>query len=572
MGDAVGDGLGVGSGIVISGVAWSTCLGDDADAWEALLAGRSGLAMHALRPHGSEPVTALLGLHPSSQTVDPVAWAVDVARRALADAGLPPDVTDSTGLVLATSLGRFDPDDDQPPEAWGAAVASKLGAPQPPLVVSTACASGTDAVAVARDLLVAGAAERVLVVAMDVVTPTKVQGQVATGLLSRSGRLRPFHEGRDGTAVSDASAAVVLELPAAATRRGVTARARIVGTASGLDATSFTAGDASGRGVARVLHRALAAAGALPSEVAVLSAHATSTQLNDLTEARAYGEVFGDAGGPLVLATKPALGHSLGSTGLVEVLTVVHALETRDCPPVLGMDDPPRPLPELRLALAGPGARLDRGELTGVSVSTGIGGSVSAVVLRSCGSGEQPGDAVSLPAVASPTLLAEASRQDVDPAAVRRLLPRTYADPVAWLLADVAGEALATAARTAGDVSPEWLGCIVVSDTATAQTRAGVLAAASEGFVSPARFAATSASTLAAALCQTCSVQGQSVTLLAPPDPGVDRALDLAGVWLVEGKVRRVVVCLHHTTRAGHQARCLVLGSQPGQDGRPSPG
>lgn len=547
------------SQVVISGMAWSTCLGNDDEAWAALVAGRSGLARHTLQPRAGEPATVLLGLHRASTSPDLVAWAVTVARRALSDAGMGSDsqVPKGMAVVLATSLGAFDPDHDQPPEQWGAAVSAELGVGGPTLLVSTACASGTDAVAVGRDLLLSGTVRQALVVAADVVTPSKVQGQLATGLLSRTARLRPFHHGRDGTAVSDGAAAVVLELTEDAIARGGRIRGVVAGSASGLDATSFTAGDSSGAVVAEVLRRSLAAAGTSPFEVDVLSAHATSTELNDVTEARAYGDVFAGLRGPVVLATKPALGHSLGSTGLIELVIVAHALERLDLPPVLGVDEPPAPLPELGLRLAGPGARLPDHARIGVTLSTGIGGAVSAVVLRSAEAVRSSPPAGSVPPGAS--VVAEVVRHDVDMSAVPRLLPRTYADPVAWLLADVAREALTRATEDGGAVDPGRLGCIVVSDVATARTRTAVLASAREGFISPARFAGTSPSTLAAALCLVCEVRGQSVTLLGAPGPGLGSALDLASVWLAEKRADRVVVCVHHTGTGGDHVRGVVL-------------
>ncbi|MYU52878.1 beta-ketoacyl-[acyl-carrier-protein] synthase family protein [Streptomyces sp. SID7805] len=353
---------------VITGLAWDTPLGRDREAvWERLCAGDSGLA-----PVGSP--------HPLRNTVaaviDSVPYATPPGERqrvlagralaaAFADAGLA-TADPGVGLVLGTSFGASLDEAEPTLHAWADDAAAGIGHPGTPVCVMTACSAGSDAIAVAHALVRSG--ERRICVAggVDVVTEAKRLGHSALSTMSPTG-MRAFDRTHDGMLLGEGAAFLVIEHPDSARERGARVYARLRGAGAANDAAGLTAPDPSGRAVVRAMQRCLASAGLAPADVAVVSAHATGTPLNDEVEARSLLELFGDDG-PLMFATKGAFGHSLGATGAIEAVATVLALRHRRVPPVLGLRDPAAPL---RLAA---GSAQPVGDGAGLSLTLGFGG------------------------------------------------------------------------------------------------------------------------------------------------------------------------------------------------------
>jgi 3-oxoacyl-[acyl-carrier-protein] synthase II len=137
------------------------------------------------------------------------------------------------------------------------------------------------------------------------------------------------------------------------------------------DAAGMTAPKPDGEAAARAVRRCVEVAGLSLDDVAVVNAHGTATVLNDQAEATCLSGLFGRlARPPVVFATKGALGHSLGATGVVEAITLLLALRDRTAPPVLGLR---RPMPELRLPIARDTPRAVNGGF-GISLTLGFGG------------------------------------------------------------------------------------------------------------------------------------------------------------------------------------------------------
>lgn len=223
-------------------------------------------------------------------------------------------------------------------------VAMRLGVTGPNLVTATACASGTTALGLARELLrgntcdvvIAGGTEACLV-------PSIIAGFSQMGALSkRTGEItaasRPFDAGRDGFVPAEGAAVVVLERAEDAVARRAGIYAKISGYGASADAYHATAPDPAGAGAALALRAALRDAGLGPSDVGHVNAHGTSTPLNDQVEAAMLRRVLGT--GPAVTSVKGVLGHALGAAGAIEA--VVTAISVRDSviPPTANLVEP----------------------------------------------------------------------------------------------------------------------------------------------------------------------------------------------------------------------------------------
>ncbi|APR84481.1 3-oxoacyl-[acyl-carrier-protein] synthase, KASII [Minicystis rosea] len=364
--------------IAVTGMAWTTALGDDLDAvWQRLLAGETGLRPI---PHTARLRNALGAVCESA----PLEWAASdrmtalglpALRRALARAEC-----DAQGvqMVLGTSLGAFlegEPG-SAPLHHWADTIAAAVGG-APPVSLSTACSSGSDAVLVGAELIRAGAAECVVCGGVDVLTLAKRLAHSSLGSMSPT-TLRTFDERHDGTLLGEGAGFLVLETSAAAAARGKRPLALLSGVGSANDAAGMTTPDAAGLGARHAIERSLADAGLDASDIAVINAHGSGTPLNDATEAMAFREVFGGKGNPIVFGTKGNFGHSLGATGAIEAIAVLLALRTQKVPPVYGLE---QRCPALTFPVPQGAPRACAGR-HGLSLTLGFGGFDTSLVFE----------------------------------------------------------------------------------------------------------------------------------------------------------------------------------------------
>ncbi|MFI6845807.1 beta-ketoacyl-[acyl-carrier-protein] synthase family protein [Kitasatospora sp. NBC_00085] len=329
--------------------------------------------------------------------------AVLAAREAVGDARLDPAQWDGdrVGVVLGVSansvqthraeyarLEQGRADRVSPlmvprsiPNMAAGEVSLDLGARGPSLVASTACASGTTALALACDLIRAGTCDLVLAGGTDSPRfPMVATGFDRLGALSRrrhdpAGASRPFDADRDGFVLGEGAGVLVLERVDHARARGVRPRAYLAGHGSATDAYHFTAPHPEGDGLARAIDTALADAGLAPYEIGHVNAHGTGTALNDPAEAAALRRVFHQP--PPVTANKSVIGHTMGAAGAIEAALTVLVLQHGLIPPTANLDrideriglDVVTKLPRPAAAQAA------------VSVSCGFGGQNAAVVL-----------------------------------------------------------------------------------------------------------------------------------------------------------------------------------------------
>jgi 3-oxoacyl-[acyl-carrier-protein] synthase II len=210
--------------------------------------------------------------------------------------------------------------------------------------VAAACASGAVAIGEAFRRIRHGEDNIVLTGGAD----APICGSVLGGwsnlrVLSRNPEpqraCRPFDSARDGLVISEAAAMLVLEDHEHALERGAPIYGEIAGYGSTSDASHLTAPDSVGQ--AQAIARALQSAGLAPEEIDHVNAHGTSTKLNDEAESRALRLAFGDHADRIaVTANKSMLGHTMGSSGALELVSTLFTLRDGVIPPTINYETP----------------------------------------------------------------------------------------------------------------------------------------------------------------------------------------------------------------------------------------
>jgi 3-oxoacyl-[acyl-carrier-protein] synthase II len=360
--------------LAITGMAWSTPLGDGLDeVWDLLCSGACGIVA-VPSPHQLRTYLAATVAQPAYGMAEPEERQVELAARTIAaafrDAGLEPG-DPRVELVCGTSFGaQLDADPADSAADWAVQTARSLGHPNQPVGVATACSAGSDSLMVAEALIRAGAAQICVAGGADVLTEAKRLGHSALRTMSPTA-LRAFDQCHDGMLLGEGAAFLVLEHADSARSRGARVHAMLRGTGLANDAVGLTAPDPSGRSVVAAIRRCLRRGDLARDQVAVISAHGTGTPFNDEVESASLAQVFGETSpGPVVFGTKGALGHSLGATGAIEAVSTVLALSSQRVPPLLGLASP---LAGLALRLPGEkGAKLTG--TAGLSLTLGFGG------------------------------------------------------------------------------------------------------------------------------------------------------------------------------------------------------
>jgi 3-oxoacyl-[acyl-carrier-protein] synthase II len=259
-----------------------------------------------------------------------------------------------------------------------AAVSMRHGFCGPAENVCTACAAGTHAIANAARLIAGGRCDVVLAGGTEAAfTPTAVAGFTNMTAISSSGISRPFDAERDGFMMGEGAGMLVLEDWDTAQERGATILAEILGGASTADAHHITAPSPGGVGAISCMQLALEEAGLTADQIGHVNAHGTSTPLNDMAEAAAMAQVFGD-GNPLVTSTKGITGHALGAAGAIEAVAVVLAMQKALIPPTAGYATPDPDMAAINLVT---GAPVSWEPAPAMSNSFGFGGHNGSLVI-----------------------------------------------------------------------------------------------------------------------------------------------------------------------------------------------
>ena len=358
----------------VTGVGAVTPLGADVAAlWAGLREGRSGVGLLS-GPRWDELPARLAAWcdvqgrldRRAERTLDRVQQlALLAAREAWADAGAPEVDRDRLAVVIGTGIGgaltllgqdevlrERGPRRVSPhvipmlmPNGPAAAVGLELGARAGVRAPVSACASGAEALAVAWELLRDGVADVVVTGGSEAcIHPLPLAGFAQMRAMSTrhdapQEASRPYDKGRDGFVLGEGAGVLVLEREEFAAARGARPVAHLAGAGISSDGHHMTAPDPTGTGAARSVRTALAAAGVDPRDVGSINAHATSTPIGDVAEARALVTALGDARPP-VTATKSSTGHLLGAAGAVEAVVTVLTLRDGVVPAIRNLDDP----------------------------------------------------------------------------------------------------------------------------------------------------------------------------------------------------------------------------------------
>ncbi len=417
--------------VVVTGLGVVSPVGIGAAAsWEALVAGRSGVADITLfdtTDYEIHVAGEVKGFD-ASQYMDAkdlrrhdrnTHFAVAASGEALRDAGLlKADGTldagqadpDRFGAVVGTAIGGIGMISDgmatlrergpgrvspfllphMIPDAASGMVAIQYGIRGPNMAVVSACATGGHAIGEAMETIVRGQADLMLGAGTEaVIVPIAFAGfgqmkalgspiDPDTGAYDPTIASRPFDLTRDGFVVSEGCAVLVLEELEHARARGARPIAEVIGYGSSNDAFHMAAPADRGEGSQRSMRAALARAGIGPEAVDYVNAHGTSTPLNDRYESAAISAVFGEHAAKLaVSSTKSMTGHMMGAAGAFEAFVCARVVQTGCIPPTINYRHPD---PELTLDYVPNQARQTDSRVA-LSNSMGLGGHNSTLIL-----------------------------------------------------------------------------------------------------------------------------------------------------------------------------------------------
>lgn len=352
--------------VVITGLGVISVLGATVQSfWDSLLAGKSGIR-RITQFDASEMPCQIAGEIPEFNPDDymdrrdarrssrAAQISLAAARNAIRDAGLGEKMPEPerAGVVFGTAIGGLEKVDEGiiTLRTKGVARVNPFTVPSgilnlsaflisrefhchgPSSTITTACATGTQAIGEATELIRRGAADVVIAGGVEaIIKDYTIGGFCAMRALPTSYNnapekaSRPFDAAREGFIFSEGTACMVLESLDHALQRGAHIYAEVAGHASSCDGYDMAAPEPEALGAIRCMRWALKDADLDPCQVDYINAHGTSTPLNDMTETKAIKRVFGDHAFKLAISsTKSMIGHAMGASGALE--TVVCAL------------------------------------------------------------------------------------------------------------------------------------------------------------------------------------------------------------------------------------------------------
>lgn len=269
--------------------------------------------------------------------------------------------------------------------AAAAQISIKWNAMGPSMSPVSACAIGNTAIGEAFRLIRSGEVDAVFAGGTEAaITDLSVASfGNSTALSTRNDdptqASRPFDEDRDGFVMSEGAGILILESLSHALRRGAKIHAEVIGYGASSDAHHMVATHPEGKGAYLAMKAALRNANISLEEIDVISAHATSTKVGDISETKAIKQLFGKQAYQIpITANKSMVGHMLGAAGGVEAIALAMSLKEGIVPPTINLENPD-PLCDLDYV---PGIAREVKINTGLSNSFGFGGHNAAIVLK----------------------------------------------------------------------------------------------------------------------------------------------------------------------------------------------
>ncbi|HMU45297.1 MAG TPA: beta-ketoacyl-ACP synthase II [Chitinophagaceae bacterium] len=370
--------------VVVTGVGAITPLGNTVpEYWNGLVNGVSGADMitlfdaskfrtkFACEIKGFEP-TQFLDKKEARKIDRFTQLALVVSDQAMTDAGLTKDNInpDRAGVVFASGIGGlitfqhevtdFARGDGTPRfnpffipkmilDIAAGQISMRHNLRGPNFAVVSACASSTNAVMEAFNLIRLGKSDIILTGGSEaVISEAGVGGFNAMKAMSERNddpktASRPYDKDRDGFVMGEAAGILVLEELEHAKARGAKIYCEVAGGGATADAYHITAPHPEGLGATNVMLAALDDAGMKPEEIDYINTHGTSTPIGDGAEVKAITRVFGEHAYKLnISATKSMTGHCLGAAGVIEAIASIMAVVNNTIPPTINhfTDDP----------------------------------------------------------------------------------------------------------------------------------------------------------------------------------------------------------------------------------------
>ncbi len=405
--------------IVITGLGAITPLGLTVkETWDGLVAGRSGVGPVTQFDASSFP-THIAG---EVKGFDPRQYinfkearrmarcsqlAIATAQEALADAGLSLPFADEerVGVLIGNSMGGLDQSEQGLRMLWERGLSrvspftAAASVPNMPAhhiswafqargynsTISTACASGTQAIGEAAEVIRRGAADVMISGGAEaMICEVNFAGFAAMrGMSTRNEEpekaCRPFEAHRDGFVIAEGCALLILESLEQALERGARIYAEILGYGCSSDAYHMVAPDPAATGRVLAMRWALENAGVDVADVDYINAHGPGTPLGDAAETQAIKALFGERAYKVpVSSTKSMIGHAMGGAGAIEALSCTLTLRDNVIHPTINYETPD---PECDLDYVPNVARSAQVNIA-LSNSFGLGGQNACLVLR----------------------------------------------------------------------------------------------------------------------------------------------------------------------------------------------
>jgi 3-oxoacyl-[acyl-carrier-protein] synthase II len=367
--------------IVVTGLGCLSPLGNNvADTWSAVLAGKSGGGPITLFDPATQKsriaaevkgfdANAQFGVRDARRMDRFTQMALASAYEALADSGL--QITDENrlriGAIVGSGIGgsttffeqavayvKSGADRVSPflvpmiiPDSAGGIIAIQMKIQGPNWAVSTACATGANAIGEAAEVIRRGQADVMFAGgAESSINPLAVAGLANMTALTTNNddplhASRPFDLNRDGFLMGEGAAVMVLESLEHAQSRGAKIYGEVLGYGSTNDAFHISAPSENGRGAADCMRMALDDAGLQPEQIQYINAHGTSTPLNDKSETSAIKTAFGEKAYDIpVSSTKSMTGHMIGAAGSIEAMFCILGMRDGMLPPTINYETP----------------------------------------------------------------------------------------------------------------------------------------------------------------------------------------------------------------------------------------